>query len=172
MIRKGIKNHPDFKDEIFRPYWTKGECVMSETTGPKTGMVEEAARKDVKIGAEVRYLQDPPDAEVVRSTELSPGVTYHEVASATPPPLGSCLDEAKATICGERQDQYGNPEDSFARIAEYWSVYLEKLVSPLDVAHMMMLLKLGRCQGQGFRRDSYVDLAGYASIAADRLGEV
>ena len=83
--------------------------------------------------------------------------------------LGSLLDEAKATICGERQDQYGAPEDSFPRIAAYWTTYLDRPVSSLDVAHLMALMKLARAQGQGFRRDNYVDLAGYAAIAADRL---
>ena len=83
--------------------------------------------------------------------------------------LGSLLDEAKQTITGERQDQYGAPEDSFPRIAAYWMIYLGTFVSPLDVAHLMALMKLARAQGQGFRRDNYVDLAGYAAIAADRL---
>ena len=83
--------------------------------------------------------------------------------------LGSLLDEAKRTITGERQDQYGAPEDSFGRIARYWTIYLDSPVSALDVAHLMALMKLARAQGQGFKRDNYVDLAGYAAIAADRL---
>lgn len=83
--------------------------------------------------------------------------------------LGSLLDEAKRTITGERQDQYGAPEDSFSRIAAYWTTYLGRPVSSLDVAHLMALMKLARAQGQGFKRDNYVDLAGYAAIAADRL---
>ena len=83
--------------------------------------------------------------------------------------LGSLLDEAKQTITGERQDQYGAPEDSFSRIAAYWTTYLGRPVSALDVAHLMALMKLARAQGQGFKRDNYVDLAGYAAIAADRL---
>lgn len=83
--------------------------------------------------------------------------------------LGSLLDEAKQTITGERQDQYGAPEDSFSRIAAYWTTYLARPVSSLDVAHLMALMKLARAQGQRFKRDNYVDLAGYAAIAADRL---
>jgi len=90
--------------------------------------------------------------------------------------LGDCLDEAKKTICGERQDVYGSPEDSFAIIAQYWSTYLAArqtdLDAPLDskdVAHMMVLFKMARVQGQAPKRDNYVDLCGYAAIAADRL---
>ena len=105
--------------------------------------------------------------------------------------LGDCLAEAKATICGERQDQYGNPEDSFALVAKYWSTYLIEvqkkvliahgfdpaeyklvdLLTSLDVDHMMILFKVARCQGQKPKRDNYVDICGYAAIAADRLME-
>ena len=90
--------------------------------------------------------------------------------------LGDCLDEAKATICGERQDVYGSPEDSFAVIAQYWEVYLQEYkvcsdpLSAKDIAHMMVLFKMARIQGQKPSRDSYVDICGYAAIAADRLG--
>jgi len=86
--------------------------------------------------------------------------------------LGDCLDEAKKTICGERQDVYGSPEDSFTLIANYWNSYLaakDGMLSALDVAHMMILFKMARVQGQAPCRDNYVDIAGYASIAADRF---
>ena len=105
------------------------------------------------------------------------------------PTLGDCLDEAKKTICGERQDVYGSPEDSFALIAKYWNVYLtevqksllvdngfdpdeyklDPLLGSKDIAHMMILFKMARVQGQAPSRDNYVDICGYASIAADRL---
>ena len=92
------------------------------------------------------------------------------------PKLGDCLGEAKEVICGERQDTYGSPEDSFQIIAEYWSTYLKnRLVdvgTPLDkkdIAHMMILFKMARVQGQVAKRDNYVDICGYAGIAADRL---
>lgn len=85
--------------------------------------------------------------------------------------LGDCLDEAKACITGERQDQYGNPEDSFALIADYWRTYLNQPVTALDVAHMMILFKVARCQGQEPKRDNYTDICGYSSIAADRIME-
>jgi hypothetical protein len=110
-------------------------------------------------------------------------------AGGEAPKLDDCLGEAKATICGERQDQYGNPEDSFALVAKYWSTYLIEvqkkvliahgfdpaeyklvdLLTSLDVDHMMILFKVARCQGQKLKRDSYVDICGYAAIAADRL---
>jgi len=41
----------------------------------------------------------------------------------------------------------------------------------LDIAHMMILFKMARVQGQAPKRDNYVDLCGYAGIAADRLSK-
>ena len=102
--------------------------------------------------------------------------------------LGKCLDEAKNIINSERQDSYESPEDSFDLIAKYWTTYLKDRAkdkidpNPLpfqllinlnakDVAHMMMLFKLAYCQGQSSSRDNYIYIAGYASIAADRLSD-
>jgi hypothetical protein len=85
---------------------------------------------------------------------------------------GSVLAEALNIINGERKDTYGNPEDSFANIAEYWSVYLKKrfgyvvYLSPKDVTLMMILFKIAREQNQG-KRDNLVDAAGYLGIAGD-----
>lgn len=90
--------------------------------------------------------------------------------------LGDSLNEAHSIINGDRQDSYGNPEDSFKTIAKYWRAYLETSkykisgrLEALDVAHMMMLFKLARCSGQHSKRDNYIDIQGYAAIAADRL---
>ena len=79
---------------------------------------------------------------------------------------GSILDEAKEVINGERQNHYGDPEDSFALIAEYWSIYLEKNVTPQDVAMMMVLFKLAR-ESHQHKRDNLVDAAGYLGILGD-----
>ena len=35
------------------------------------------------------------------------------------------LKEALKCVNGEREQQYGSPEDSFMAIAELWTVYLE-----------------------------------------------
>lgn len=79
---------------------------------------------------------------------------------------GQALRKAFEIINGERQDRYGNPEDCFNKIAEYWSAYLERDVNPLDVANLMILFKIARAQHKG-DVDSYIDLAGYCGIAAD-----
>ena len=64
---------------------------------------------------------------------------------------GTVLDEARATINGERQDQYGSPEYSFALIAEYWTAYMGCDITAVDVAHMMCLMKIARMSGQCYQ---------------------
>lgn len=82
------------------------------------------------------------------------------------------LKEALKCVNGEREQQYGSPEDSFMALAELWTVYLEHgcvedngavLLHPEDVAAMMALLKIARiCTGK-YKGDNWVDLAGYAA---------
>jgi hypothetical protein len=82
------------------------------------------------------------------------------------------LEKADACINGERQDQYGNPEDSFALIAEYWTVYMGDMgpvCTPKDVAIMMALFKIARMSGQKWAPDNAVDACGYLAILNDRL---
>ena len=82
---------------------------------------------------------------------------------------GAVLDEAKAVINGERQNQYGNPEDSFRLIAAFWSSYLGIAVSPQQAAEMMVLFKIARQRTGRGQRDNFVDMCGYAAIAADMM---
>jgi hypothetical protein len=104
---------------------------------------------------------------------------------------GKILMQALDIINGDRQDTYGKPEDSFELIAEYWNSYLirlqknilknkgfnpkeYKLVPMIDckgVAEMMMLFKIARMSGQKPNLDNYLDLVGYAGIAADMVEE-
>ena len=77
------------------------------------------------------------------------------------------LDRAKAIVTGEREKQYGKPEDNFAIIAELWGAYTGHKFSPVDVAMMMALLKVARIKTGVGTVDSFVDLAGYAACAGE-----
>ena len=85
------------------------------------------------------------------------------------------LDKARAAVMGERQNNYGNPEDNFARIAELWSAYLRnygvthKLQSH-DVSLMLDLMKTARLQNMPGHADSWIDKAGYAACGAEVSG--
>lgn len=83
------------------------------------------------------------------------------------------LDAAEACVCGQREEDYGTPEDNFGLIAELWGVYLRKkgcvstCILPEDVAAMMALLKIARIATGGKKADSWVDLAGYAACGGE-----
>lgn len=77
------------------------------------------------------------------------------------------LHQAEQCVCGQRQEDYGTPEDSFKRIAALWTAYLGVKISPLDVAMLMALLKLARIRGNRATLDSFVDLAGYAACGGE-----
>ena len=79
---------------------------------------------------------------------------------------GAILLDAHALINAERQDDYGSPAQSFARIAALWSAYLGHPVSGKDVAVCMALLKFSR-EAHSHKRDNLLDAAGYIGLAAD-----
>jgi hypothetical protein len=74
------------------------------------------------------------------------------------------LREAARIVSGERNKQYGNPEDNFERTAKIWSVILGIEITNEDVAMMMVGLKVARYASKsGFQPDTWVDIAGYAA---------
>lgn len=88
------------------------------------------------------------------------------------------LAEAKKCVCGQREQDYGTPEDNFTTIGLLWSVYLRAThpelakvlpingITAKDVAVMMSQLKVARI-ATGSSPDSFVDLAGYAACAGE-----
>ena len=79
------------------------------------------------------------------------------------------LEKARVCVCGERQTDYGSPEDNFKRIADLWSAYTGHSYTPLDVSMMMALLKVARIKAGG-TDDSFIDLAGYAACGGEIFG--
>lgn len=78
------------------------------------------------------------------------------------------LDAAKRCVCGQREQDYGSPEDNFATIAALWNAYIRQpLFNGVDVAMMMALLKIARIRNGGGTGDSFVDLAGYAACGGE-----
>lgn len=72
------------------------------------------------------------------------------------------LDEAKKIVSGDRDKQYGAPEDSFSDIAKLWSAYLGIELSSIDVATMMVLMKIGRNKYLP-KKDTFIDICGYSA---------
>lgn len=68
-------------------------------------------------------------------------------------------------ILDERGVSYGTPENSFERIALYWSIYLDKTITETDVALMMMILENVR-KTEKHKDVNFLNLVGYAACAA------
>lgn len=91
----------------------------------------------------------------------------------------SVMQEAQKLIHGDRERDYAPPAKSFFAIANYWTTYLESRgfiannqpgLTSTDVANMMILLKIARTMGGTYKRDTYVDICGYAGCA-ERIEE-
>jgi len=88
------------------------------------------------------------------------------------------LDAAKKCVCGQREQDYGTPENNFETIGLLWGNYLRAAhpelkkvfapndVTPKDVAMMMALMKIARI-ATGNTPDSFIDLAGYAACGGE-----
>lgn len=88
----------------------------------------------------------------------------------------SILDDAKKAVCGDREMDYGSPEDNFNVIAGLWTEYLNGdnngtramlNITAKDVACMMALLKIARIKTGEPKADNWVDLAGYAACGGE-----
>lgn len=87
------------------------------------------------------------------------------------------LDSALKCVNGDRDQQYGSPEDSFRTIAEFWDSYISSrypefrmrgmCIDPVDVASMLALLKVARISGGQAKDDNWIDLAGYAACGGE-----
>lgn len=90
------------------------------------------------------------------------------------------LREAEKCVCGNREKDYGTPEDSFNLIAKLWTAYVstgslvdlvDLVFDAKDVAAMMALLKIARIAENPQHMDSWVDLAGYAACGGELAGK-
>ena len=77
------------------------------------------------------------------------------------------LQTAEKCVMGDRQQDYGSPENNFQVIADMWTTYLAVKVSPKDVAAMLALLKIARIASGHAKEDNWVDLAGYAACGGE-----
>lgn len=105
--------------------------------------------------------------------------TATDTPTDTPTTRAEILDAAKKIVTGERERQYGSPEDNFAVIARFWEVYLNQrcvdamsgfMLNPDDVAMLMALMKVARIITGTFKGDSYIDACGYLACAAEIAG--
>lgn len=82
------------------------------------------------------------------------------------PKRETILEEAARITSADRRIEYGPVSESFQTTANLWSAILKRPVTAEQVVLMMIALKIAR-QMAGYKRDSLVDIAGYA-----RTGEM
>lgn len=86
------------------------------------------------------------------------------------------LEAALRCVCGDREQDYGSPEDNFATIAEFFTSYIKRkcvspgadvCVEPEDVAALLIMVKLARIASGHAKADNWIDLAGYAACGGE-----
>lgn len=83
------------------------------------------------------------------------------------------LDMANKCVNGDREGDYGSPENSFLVIANLWADYIHAIsgevieISAKDVAAMLALLKIARIATGHKKDDNWIDLAGYAACGGE-----
>lgn len=86
------------------------------------------------------------------------------------------LAAAQKCVSGDREQDYGSPENNFARIAMMWEAYLYNRaepfgtglkIEPQDVVAMLALLKIARIASGHAKEDNWIDLAGYAACGGE-----
>ena len=88
------------------------------------------------------------------------------------------LHAAEKAVNGDRQGDYGTPENNFKNIAGFWSLYLSSKLNkditlqPVDVAVLLDLMKTARLIQSPGKTDTWIDKAGYAACGAEIVSHV
>ena len=86
------------------------------------------------------------------------------------------LKAADKCVNGNREQDYGSPENNFNTIARMWKAYLSAKgyvaavgcdLDSKDVAAMLALLKIARISSGHAKEDNWIDLAGYAACGGE-----
>lgn len=135
-------------------------CHISPPCGFCTSLTEEEADVFAKRGAwavlnmrrerEEQMPHDPEPYPVTKS--MSTGTERRR----------QILAEIEKCVCRDRQNTYGDAEDNLGQIARYWSEWKGVEFTALDVAAMMVFVKISRMKTSPLNLDNWIDAAGYA----------
>lgn len=75
----------------------------------------------------------------------------------------SILNEAEKIVNGDRNEQYGDPLKAFQEYSNILETNFGIKLTPSEICKVQMAIKLGRMKYK-HKRDSVVDLCGYAEI--------
>ena len=95
-----------------------------------------------------------------------------EVASKKSPRFRTnILATAERVVSKDRESEHGDASANFKTISGLWSSYLGYYVPVEYIPVMLMLLKVARTRENPSNIDNYVDMCGYASLAAEYSNE-
>jgi hypothetical protein len=121
-------------------------------------------------GIDVKQEKPPPCVRCGYNKEPNHEHSYEEPDSkgVTGSMRASVLDEAKELVTGDRNNHYGPPHQDFARTAGALTALGYRgpdgrNLEAHDVAIMVGMVKMSRLMWTPRKRDSWVDLAGYAA---------
>jgi hypothetical protein len=81
------------------------------------------------------------------------------------------LETANNLVTGNREEDYGSPKLNFQNIADRWSQHVGTITA-YQVALMMADLKIARLATSNRpHEDSFIDICGYAALAAELSDE-
>ena len=151
-------------------------AVAMTVQTPESPDLQELLRKLQTTLAE--YLSSEPSEGIFAEPEQLETEDDCTYGGGEPPRLtrAEVLHRAEQCVCGQREQDYGTPEDNFDTIAGLWETYLNRAcveddgdvyIDACDVAMMMALLKIARIAGGASTRDSFIDLAGYAACGGE-----
>lgn len=83
---------------------------------------------------------------------------------------GAILSHATDLVGGDRAKTHGDKTVNHQNIANLWTAYIGVPITADQVAIMMVLLKIARTKHGGLNRDDFVDMAGYAGVAGEIIG--
>lgn len=92
----------------------------------------------------------------MKQERIKPDVNYKDLINID-------LRKVHDILLNDRIEDYGNPKESFEKIANYWSVFLNKKLTSKDVAVMMILFKVAREQHK-HKEDNILDICGYSLL--------
>lgn len=150
------------------------EVEIEDWAGNSTAHISKARKADLcrrmtKVFASFTKMTAQP-APAAPAAPVAAAVPIQEQKAEPeriePKTRAEILQEAERIVNGEREGQYGSPEDNFGRIAGLWSAYSGASLTAQDVAVMMCLMKMARIKAGG-TMDCWVDLAGYAACGGE-----
>ena len=81
------------------------------------------------------------------------------------------LRKTESLVNGPRAKEYGDAHENPARIAQMWSVLLDKPVTIQQVYQCMVAVKLARLVVTPNHEDSWIDICGYGALGGEETSD-